>query len=490
MFSQDTLAIAMDMAVSLQNRNIFVAPAKPEMSKLLEPLLYPIMNANQNTAMINTDLKHIVELFNSQKIDGDVADANNEMMYYLIQGIAATLIANIELTQTVAIPMIATTLNTVNYEKNRIIEEITQASNIDITQNPLYVIMDDTSVRTMVGKYNDSKYLDVNSLRVLSQELTYEEIVNLMTTGMEDLDRSLLAWASNVGEDNIKREFNFLFVKGDNYMREVFINSNAYLTKLVRAIIGLFVGSNLKGDKLPDGIDLPYETLQVKIMEFRSYCGYVLSNMIREYDLKRNTGNVVINSYKNDKGQEVLEVIQANFDKLGEMGVTPDVLVGCSLSGGTWFVNNLAANKEKYALAFQQHNAKIDSQVKAQMRSIIQKAIRNTVMTMLTESKGEYKLESGDITIKITAEQLDKAINDKSNILGDGTNDANITNMVRLVIADSVFSGTMVSIILQRMDILGKNHPNLTVNQMGLNTMTSLCIDFLMSQLKVYNSVR
>lgn len=491
MFSQGTVASATEMALSFKARNIYIAPKESGMSKLLETVLYPILNVKDPNNLTD-NIDQLVSIFTNEKIENNqTLDTNNEMLDNYIQSLAEATLNNVALAQKLVIPLTNEILNNIDYEIEKLNSGIDNRLGIIIEENRAYNLFENETFRNLVARYGEESNFDqTNTLRVLP-EMSHEKIRELLMTGHGELDELISDWLdANYRPEMVTLAFKAMFEPIQNYDSSAIKrvpNPNAF--ELLCRVIGILVASNLTEERMPEGIDVPLADLRNKINEFRNFCGYKLNRFVRQYDSKKNTGAISFNEYTNEHGTRVIEVISENYRKLTDEGVVMDVVAGAVLSNDSLFVSSILANREKNLQAFQQFYTKEFETVKVQAKAVVKNCIKTTVGSYLRENNGKFTINDKEVEIGFDTNELDAMIDGRVTSSINVNDTKQIANVVRDIITNVLFKGTMVGILLNNMNDIWQEDPYMDGDKVAFIATISMVIDSVLGQMKMYSSI-
>lgn len=492
MFNRNTCVVATNMASSLQARHIKMTPASNEMGVLIEQVIYPIAQSgvewgeDSHTDLIKTMSLH--DMSDETSIS-DQQEAIDEYTHFM----AKTLKTNLNLTRRVAIPLIEKTFDEACARLDELKISSYESDMCDIRACHEYRIGDNAMFTDMVMKYATSNFSDAPNTARLMPSMGADELRVLLKTGSDTFDNqisdTLLSDVESENQPFIVKVWNkhFLHPEAINTMHTQGSVSNRGMDLKEWSLAFLLANGLLTSD-IPDGVSVDLETYKSIINRYRAYCGYNVQRLIKNYQAKRSTDMLVFDDYIGQNGTSVLVVIEEVLEKATAAGIGPEVIMGYRLNGGTsWFLDTLIKTKAESLRAFEEKSSQ--RAVGLQMRA--RKILRETVLESIQQfSKTTPVIDDVGTTIKTSpsVETITTQMNTITREIEDVFDTPSILKYIQDTITDGLFSGTMVSLIIKRMDIfmnVNDYSAAVDVRHAGLMAAVSICVESLLSQFQV-----
>lgn len=491
MFNRKTCSVAANIASSLRSRHTGVVPNSREMGVLIEQVTYPIVHNKVVWGPDNVnDLIKTMSLhdMSNAEVAGEQQDTLNEYT----AAIANTLKTNINITRRVAIPLIERTFGTIQERLNDFRFNHHRALMFDIRECREYELVNNVMFTDMVTKYNSSNFPNaVNSARVCGQ-LSHEELRLLIKTGSEDLDETVLKVmfdtveiAGHSSMTSLERIWNRHFVRVEESRQLVSVDtvSSLEVAEFEEWVTVFLLASGLLNNELPEGIDVSRDDLQTIMNQYRAFSGYHVQRLVKTYVAKRSAGVLVVDEHKSKEGITVLSVVPDIYKQACDAGVTSEVMVGYKLIGGQgWFLDKIIKSKDEAAEAFRTMLSKRAVELQLAGRKIIKDTILENVRSM-----GRGAVPVSDDGTRATVVASNEQVNNASNLsirdVEDVFDAASVFKVVQYAVAHGVFGGTMVPLIVDRMELLSDATDD--IRSVGLFAAISLCVESLLSQFTV-----
>ena len=496
MFNRNTCAVAANISLSLQARHTKLTPQSREMGVLIEQVMYPIVKSNISWGADNIDdLVKTMSLHDMSDEDG-AGDQQQAIEAYTAQ-MAETLKTNLNLTRRVAIPLIEKIFDDVRGKLDHM-----RISNYDnmmygIQEAYEYVLIDNPMFTDLVMRYSDSNFDDApNSARILPM-VDKDVIKNMLKTGSETFDKLVYETLMMNGHDSGGHFSEFVWNK--HFLHpEIGVSQHTVDNignrgeEFAEWSLAFLIATSLLNSDLPDGVSVSLEDFKTIINRYRAYCGYQVQRLIKNYQAKRQTGMLVIDEYENNIGMKVLLVVPEVYKQAMEQGITSETITGHKLMGGTsWFLDTVLKNKvaadDAFKKAISEQAVALQINGRKILRETTFEAIRGFSNTVPVIDDVGTKAH-----IKPSVESIGLQMNTATKEIDDIFDAGSVLKYIQEVVTKGLFDGTMVSLIVERMDVFltSNSYGSVTdVRHAGLMAAMSICVDSLVSQFNIDLSI-
>ena len=498
MFNRKTCLVAGDMANGLQARHTKLFPQSREMGVLIEQVIYPIEKSGVNWTQDNLDDLIKTMSLHDMTDENSVSDQQHAIEEYTSQ-LSSAIKTNLNITRRLAIPLIDNIFDTVQHRLNDLKESAFEKQMVDIRECGDFTLIDSPMFTDMVMKYSDSNFTDaINTARIM-QPMKNDALLELVLTGSDSFNQLIqenLVGVSHPGgvvADNGPTQL-------ERVWNEHFVNPEAvdsmYTSRTVSNgsdvfgdwSIAFLLASALLNADIPDGVTVSLEEFNRIMNNYRAFCGYQVQRLVKNYQAKRDTGLLVIDEYTREDGTNVIIVVPELMKKARESGVTPEVIAGYKLNGGSsWFIDTLVENKDTSKAAFERSIG--ESAVGLQLSG--RKVLRDTCLELISNFSKESKtIDDAGTTVKATpsVESINNQMREVSREIEDVFDGPSVLKYIQETVTKGLFEGTMVSIIVERMNVFMEAKdwgPVVDVRNAGLMAAMSICVDSLLSQFGV-----
>lgn len=470
MFNNETVNRAIQYTESVRSNQLAVFPADVELGKVVESYIFPLMNA-KGLNLAGGDLDTITKFLTGNGDDetGDALDIEANKIAQVVQN-------NINLARNVAVPMIRRAVEIIDAQIEGLNEEIRNVLSVNIAPNPIYeIIAHDATIGEIIKSASKSTYTEYGHGLKLLPRADYQTIVEMCHTGSAPFDDVVGKVFSHVGESEVVRLYNTYLAAGQAQHKPM---GDRLHSMLVVYLMGYAITSNLKGDNIPEGVEVPLEELSRKSLEFRAVCRHRLATFVNDYHFKASTGSVVYDQYYDDNSQRHLNVIASVYEKAVEQGITTDVIIGSTLAEvGTWHLSSLIRDKDTYQKAFAKHNEKFVSETEARRGEIVTNALRTAVQQIANDESYGVKLK--DINWDEFKTRLRGQLQLQSG--------ADSTQVMVKFLLNYLFEGTLVPRIVRTMDDLASEMPDARPEVVAARVALMITIEHMLSRVKLVN---
>lgn len=492
MFNRKTCAVAASIALSLQARHTKVEPQSREMGVLIEQVMYPIAKSNVKWGADNVDdLVKTMSLHDMSDEDG-AGDQQRAIEEYTTQ-MAATLKTNLNLTRRVAIPLIEKIFDDVRSKLDNM--RISSYDNMmyGISEAYEYVLIDNPMFSDLVMKYSNSNFDDAPNTARIMPLLDKNDIKNLLKTGSETFDKLVhetLMMDSHGGGGHFSE-----FVWNKHFLHPE-VSTTPYTSTNIGSrgqefsewSLAFLFATALLNSELPDGVSVSLEEFKSIMNRYRAYCGYQVQRLIKNYTAKRQTGMLVIDEYVDNTGMKMLLVVPEVYKQAMEQGITSETITGHRIMGNTsWFLDTLLKNKDAADRAFKTAIGEQAVSLQINGRKILRDTAFETIRGFSTTSP-VIDDAGTKVHINPSVESISIQMSTSTKEIDDIFDTASVLKYIQEVVTKGLFDGTMVSLIVSRMDIFLTNASygsEVDVRHAGLMAAMSICVDSLVSQFNI-----
>lgn len=496
MFNRNTCAVAANIAMSLQARHTKLAPQSREMGVLIEQVMYPIVKSNVKWGPDNVDDLVKTMSLHDMSDEDSAGDQQRAIEEYTAQ-MAATLKTNLNLTRRVAIPLIEKIFDDVRGK----LDEMRIASYDNMMYGILeayeYVLIDNPMFTDLVMKYSDSNFDDAPNTARIMPLLNKDDIKGLLKTGSETFDKLVHETLMMNGHEGGCHFSEFVWNKHFLHPEITTIphttaNIGSRGEEFSEWSLAFLFATALLNSELPEGVSVSLEEFKSIMNRYRAYCGYQVQRLIKNYTAKRQTGMLVIDEYENSVGMKMLLVVPEVYKQAMEQGITSETIAGHKLMGNTsWFLDTLIKNKDAANKAFK---TAIGEQAAA-LQINGRKILRDTTFETIRGFSNTVPVidDAGTkVHIKPSVESVSLQMSTATKEIEDIFDTASVLKYIQEVVTKGLFDGTMVSLIVERMDVFLTSNTYgsaIDVRHAGLMAAMSICVDSLVSQFNIDLSI-
>lgn len=487
MFSKDSVDMATQIAISLKSNNKFLKPTDHALVNVLSPVLTPLIGAKGitiNDESLQNALSNIITTSIENK---EIAGENYNTLQELVDHLTNTISINVELVRNIALPMIRNVSDTVVRRMADTSEQILSRNQVRIVTPPVYHIFHDDSFVSVIDKFTQHNFGNgkVSGVNLLP-ECDYEFIKGLLTTGQTSFDNVTNSILESVSAEYITAIFNNTFVNTSNKALYTQAGSDK-MNSLIMNLIIFLVASNLNEDNIPEGINVSFKELSIRLLEARGTAASIIRSIMKEYLARETTKGVVFTEYTFGVNNiRVVEVVESVYNEGTEKGLTVEILSGALLEpGASTYLPELLKNADKHISRFNIANQKADMEISKLRKETVISTIIENIASVLRTNNGEFELKSGTFKFHQNVSELSKIVNEYYDSRSAELNTTTITKIVQETILSALFDNTMVPDIIHRMEAITDSGENTTPSYLGVVSITTLLVESLLKMMTV-----
>lgn len=352
-------------------------------------------------------------------------------------------------------------------------------SGMDITVNAMPEFARDPRFESALRDYAGTPFTSVGATPGLP-EMNVSEILELIKTGMVDLDGELSTFIRSQGIEQVRQVFDWTFKDKalmlgtepqpsgyGNDMSERLLNDQRF--GMVNSMIMYCLAVNLF-DNPPKGVNVSLETYNQRMAVIRGNAGARLFNHLAVATDARNRGQVVAGYY----GKTVI-VFKDSYDAFLEAGGKVEVILGAILSTERpYLANQLLERSQELTKLWESHLASMH--LDARIHRI------NTMKKAAYELVRDWMVDNG-----INEQQAATRLGKLESLLGSmAPTDFDDTSAFALcVVCDILFEGSSAKRILSQMVQIGKDNPDMDPANLAMVAYLDYLIDWVCSMIEV-----
>lgn len=399
----------------------------------------------------------------------------------VVTAVAATIAANLDLARNVVIPMARDTHLNYLTVLEQLEKDVIQP--VSILPNVYHAIWGMPQLIGMIERFESTPKATIEFPAGMPS-MNEEVIVDLMKTGIPELDMEIGAWVKDQADGKIRDVFNNVFVSRYQ-MPGGYINAKHKTEEGYdrNDLLALFLVAASFENNLPDGVDIDLNTLRRGMWAVRDQVGRILASELRRREMIRKNNTLVIDISEKPVGDNIYRVVSVNNDvyrKYLEEGGTPESIYGAIVYDESTTYGMLLSNKENNERRWANHHGMFIQRTGAEMFTAQKRALLNAVMKSYLQTDNEERGVS-EASMSAMLKDAVEAIEP-----GDFKKD-NGQVIVRDVVCKTIFAHTNVGRVLSAMDAVEETDPELTPREAALFATIDLLARWMADQISLIN---
>lgn len=395
----------------------------------------------------------------------------------IVTAVAQTITANLDLARNVVIPMARDTHLTYLTALEQLEKDVMQP--VSILPNVYHAIWGMPQLTGMIERFENTPK-SIIEFPAGMPSMPEEAIVDMMRTGIPELDMEIGAWVKDQPANKIRNIFHTVFVTREG-MPGGYINAKHRTEEGYdrNDLLALFLVASNFEDNLPDGVDIDLTRLRSGMWSVRDQVGRVLSAELRRREMNRNNNALIFGTEERYVGENIYRIVSVNNDvyrKYLEEGGTPESIYGAIMYNAPTTYASLLANKEDNERKWNRYYGMFTQRVAADMFVAQKRALDIAVMKSYAQMPAEERGVSESM-MKVMLKEAIEAL-EPGNFKKD-----NGQIVVRDVVCATIFAHTNVGRVLTAMDTVEETDPNLTPREAAMFATIDLLARWMADQI-------
>lgn len=355
MLSTNAIYSALSLAEQFDARGIVLTPlaGSPLHHIVASNNLTSDMATKLEDGQVSIDFFRIEQAANTREAAFDKSRHDYAMDDFSAQ--AAQAVRNVlYVTRTLVAPRIAELLDLVTMRLSN--APVSELSKVKITEDEDCPAIYGPQLRKLVDQYSNYPNTQEPRLGINADELSTEEILKLLETGISSIDEQLITWAASLPEYTIQEAFkNFFTIRNGRDQRSFFGRINKSVTNMV--LVYCIARHLSENDVVLPGVSMDLKEYRDNVKELMAQSAHMLTiQMGRNDDAIRN-GTMVRSIVMNE-----IRVFPPVYNEWLNQGGDTDVLYGMAVSGKPKFtVDAITANQAEYLRSWRSYSSLISS---------------------------------------------------------------------------------------------------------------------------------
>ena len=457
MFNPKTLTEADILARDLTARGIRLSPVS-------ESPLQTLCSSSMSIKKVFTDTTEVRNnlVKNSELIDLEGKNKHSVLMTQFTWGLSESLNTSISIARNEVNPMILECVDLINFKLN---DGLVWNTGIRIEPVFMYDILKKGNLEELVDKYKSHAVRRITWGVDVWPVMTPDYLRSSAKDKNRSLDSQIDSLLKDLDDSLLLDIYNYLFRE---YPLEVHLKG-VNCESLIE-ILG-FLWSDKWLRDIPDGINLPLETLRVNLTDLKANCGKKINDRLIRFERMCSQKNFILKLPNLQSGDKVFLVQGEIYNQWLKESGTPETLIGHYLSGESGSLINFTSEEEKRYI----HLFRLDVDIRRQ----------------------EFNLRKGSLITKIVSDYVDESIIDlkaDKTIVRKRFNEkvkscpydenGDLNKWLRKIICYTFFPNTDALEILKNIDSILENSPEMAPREAATLATVSLVSDWLYSAIQ------
>ncbi len=455
MIHEQSVSVAQQLSQLLANNNYYATaiPGTPlwELSRLV---------IDTNDGIENVGTWNIVSSSEIQGLDGVQPHAAAKDV--IRQVLANAVGDGLNRARNVVMPIVKETHSALIKEINANL--ITDINPISIVQDALPALFTNPAIVSMVSGYVKEPFIDIPTITSFP-DLSNDELVALIKTGVSHVDEDIDAFIAAASPTTISTVYKAAFQADDRFgdLNAMMGDVNNGFCREVIILAFLFARSLLRQAPLP-GVSLSENEYKAALTSIMVQTGRNIGRVNVAYERQVSLG-IVVTAYPSfniayaEAGNTFIKVNAVVYNQWLEQGNCPEVIMGAYLGDRATTVAALNEKKDAYLAAWTKQDRLIQSKARAasysRTVSALSKSLLNVVHSFDSSETGISPIALEEKVLELLAKVTERDIED-------------LFLLVRNLVCDTMFAHTDAKLILETMDIIGKDNPTMDIREVSL----------------------
>ena len=459
MFTPKTLTEADSLARDLTARGIRLSPVG-------DSPLQTLCSNSMSIKKVFTDTNDVVNslLKNSELIDLEGRNKHSVLMGQFTWGLSESLSTSISIARNEVNPMVRECVDLINFKLN---DGLVRNTGIQIEPVFMYDILKKGNLEELVDKYKTHSVTKVTWGVDVWPAMTPDDLRSSAKDKSKTLDSQIDSLLKDIDDSLLLAIYNYLFK--EDPLGDILRGGSVKDTSLIE-ILG-FLWSDKWLRDIPEGVNLPLQTLRLNLTDLKANCGKKINDRLVKFERMCSQKSFILKLPDLQSGDKVFLVQGEIYNLWLKESGTPEILIGHYLSGGTGSFNNITPEEEKRYT----HLFRLDTDIRRQEFNFIKGSL-------ITKIVSDYVDES-ILDLKADRTIVRKRFNEKVKSCPYNEN-GDLDRWLRKIICYTFFPDTDSLEILTNIDSILENSPEMEPREAATLATVSLVSDWLYSAIQ------
>lgn len=301
----------------------------------------------------------------------------------------------------------------------------------------------------MIGKYENAPVVPV-PMSINAEGFTVEDLIGMMTTGIDSLDTEIVAWAGNLSASTIQFVWRTFFTF-DDAAANLSFNDRLRLQENFAPIVFLLARHLLENDEILAGQNISLKDYKACLEGYMEQAGRALCSRLNMAELSVKNG-VLVRSIQGT----TINVNPPVYNQWLESGGDNDILFGMAISADRNFtISSITEKATQYRSAWAKYVALTTSTENVRRFTFLQDQLIICYESILKKPDAEGNVRDANSV----ADEMKRF---KAEVRAIGKEDtADLLALARRLVCRTSFDNTPAELILSKMDEVAKQSPNL-----------------------------